>query len=47
MPYGLDAIVKSVVYFKMDLEPVSDLSPCHAYLLVFINLFLLQAPVQI
>lgn len=47
MPYGLDAIVKSEVYIKTDLEPVSDLSPSHAYPLIFINLFLLQAPLQI
>lgn len=47
MPYGLEAIVKSVVYFKMDLEPVSDMSPSHAYPLIFINLFLLQAPLRL
>lgn len=47
MPYGLEAIVKSMVYFKMYLEPVSDISPSHAYPLIFINLFLLQAPLQI
>lgn len=46
IPDGLEAIVKAVAYFKMDLEPVSDLSPFHAYPLILINLFLLQEPVQ-